>query len=272
MNISRATFFTLKEHLRLAWMLAKRDLRNRYASSYAGVAWNIGVPLLYALINVVVFSVLMSGRMGERYGNIPFALFYFVPFVLWTFFSEVIGRSTGILREYAYLINKIAFPFWILPLVPIASALLSQAIIFALIVGLVLVKGVSVASSAWIFLIIWAIGAILTIGIAYAVSALSVYVPDLAQIIPVIVNILFWLTPILYPATLVEAHGALWVRGLIMDFNPFFYLVEMSRHAVFGTAPISYLILLALGVFSCLVLMAGLWVFKRLKAGFADVI
>jgi ABC-type polysaccharide/polyol phosphate export permease len=76
----------LKNSLSLAWMLARRDLKNRYATNYAGIAWNVLVPLLYALINVVVFSILMKGRMGERYGNLPFALFYFVPFALWSFF------------------------------------------------------------------------------------------------------------------------------------------------------------------------------------------
>ena len=124
--------FQAAESLRLLYALAWRDIRNRYASSYAGIAWNIGVPLLYAIINVIVFSILMSGRMGARYGDIPFALFYFVPLTLWAFFSDVVVRSTGILREYSYLINKIAFPFWILPLVPIASALLSQGILLIL--------------------------------------------------------------------------------------------------------------------------------------------
>ncbi|MGB5277655.1 MAG: hypothetical protein WBP02_10855, partial [Gammaproteobacteria bacterium] len=99
-------------------MLIKRDLKNRYASSYAGMAWNIVVPLLNAIIYVIVFSILMKGRMGSYYSDIPFALFYFVPFSLWTVFADVVGRSPGILKEYAYLINKIAFPSWVLPLVP----------------------------------------------------------------------------------------------------------------------------------------------------------
>lgn len=262
----------LLNNLSLAWMLAKRDLKNRYASSYAGVAWNIGVPLLYALINVVVFSILMSGRMGGRYGDVPFALFYFVPFLLWSFFSEVVGRSTGILREYGYLINKIAFPFWVLPLVPIASALLGQGILLTIISGLMLHKGVPLADTAVLYVPIWLISVLFTVGIAYAVSALAVYIPDLAQIIPVAINILFWLTPILYPATLVEDHGALWVRGLIMDFNPFYYLVEMSRHAVFGTSPVSLGALAAMGLLSLAILFAGLGLFRKLKSGFADVI
>jgi ABC-type polysaccharide/polyol phosphate export permease len=258
--------------LSLAWMLAKRDLKNRYASSYAGIAWNIGVPLLYAITNVVVFSILMTGRMGDRYGNIPFALFFFVPLSLWTFFSDVVGRSTGILREYGYLINKIAFPFWVLPLVPIASALLNQGILLVLVGGLMAFHGIAPASTAGVYLLIWLVCVFLTLGVAYAISAVAVYVPDLAQIVPVGINILFWLTPILYPATLVEQGGSLWVRSLMMDFNPFYYIIELSRHSVFGTAVVSWSALAMMGVVAVATLIAGLLVFRKLKPGFADVI
>ena len=262
----------LKRNLSLAWMLAKRDFKNRYATSYAGIAWNVLVPLAYALINVVVFSILMKGRMGERYGNIPFSLFYFVPFALWSFFAEVTGRSTGILREYSYLINKIAFPFWILPLVPLASALINQAILFVIVAILMQGQHIGLGAEAYLFLPIWLTSVVLTVGVAYAVSSLSVYVPDFAQIVPVAVNIMFWLTPILYPATLVETQGAMWVRRVIMDYNPFYYIVEMARHATFGTASISYGELFVVGVLSITILGVGLLVFKKLKSGFADVL
>jgi lipopolysaccharide transport system permease protein len=258
--------------LGLTWMLAKRDLQNRYASSYAGVAWNIGVPLLYSLINVVVFSILMTGRMGDRYGNVPFALFYFVPFSLWAVFAEVVGRSPAILREYAYLINKIAFPAWVLPLIPFASALLSQAIILALTAGLMVYLHVPLAPTAWVYLPIWLIALALTLGVAYVVAALAVYVPDLAQAVPVSITILFWLTPILYPATLVEDHGALWIRNIIMDYNPFYYLVDLSRHAVFGGAALAWHALAVMALVAAAALAGGLAVFRKLQPGFADVI
>lgn len=262
----------LTKNLALAWMLAGRDFKNRYATSYAGIAWNVLVPLAYALINVVVFSILMKGRMGERYGNIPFALFYFVPFALWSFFAEVTGRSTGILREYSYLINKIAFPFWILPLVPLASAFVNQCIMFVIIGVLMFSQNVGLGAAAYFFIPIWLTSVVLTIGVAYAVSALSVYVPDFAQIVPVVVNIMFWLTPILYPATLVETQGALWVRRVVMDYNPFYYIVEMARHAAFGTAQISPVELTSVAVLSLVILGLGLAMFKKLKSGFADVL
>ena len=262
----------LADSLRLAWMLAQRDVKNRYASSYAGVIWTIGVPLLFALINVVVFSILMNGRMGAQYGNVPFAVFYFLPFALWSFFADVTVRSTGILREYAYLINKIAFPFWVLPLIPIASALLTQVILLSITAVLMLKLGVPLGDTALWFVPLWMITVLLSMGVAYAISALAVYVHDLAQIVPVVINIMFWLTPILYPATLVKEHGALWIRSLIMDYNPFYYLVEMSRHAVFGTAPISVFALINLALVALLVLFIGTEVFHKLRSGFADVI
>ena len=263
---------SILENLNLAWMLIKRDLKNRYASSYAGMAWNIVVPLLNAIIYVIVFSILMKGRMGSYYSDIPFALFYFVPFSLWTVFADVVGRSPGILKEYAYLINKIAFPSWVLPLVPFGSALLSQAIIIAIISGLLVYLEIPLANTFGIYLIVWLITVMLTLGFAYAVSSLSVYLPDLAQIVPICITILFWMTPILYPATLVEEHGALLARSIIMDFNPFYYIVESSRHAVFGSAVVSWQVLSMIGVVAIFVFALGYYIFRKLQPGFADII
>jgi lipopolysaccharide transport system permease protein len=262
----------LRNSLGLAWMLARRDLKNRYATNYAGIAWNVLVPLLYAMINVIVFSILMKGRMGERYGDIPFALFYFVPFSLWAFFSEMTSRSTSILREYGFLINKIAFPYWVLPLVPLGSALLNQFILFCIIGVLLVVQGITPAASAPLFIVVWLITLVLTVGIAYALSSLAVYVPDLSQIVPVFINILFWLTPILYSATLVETGGPVWMRKLIMEFNPLSYIVEMSRHSMFGTAEVSLVALGGLALLAVIVLALGLALFRKLKSGFADVL
>lgn len=259
-------------NVRLAWMLAKRDLKNRYASSYAGAAWNVGVPLLYALTNIIVFSILMKGRMGSNYSDVPFALFYLLPFSLWTIFAEVTSRSTSILREYSYLINKIAFPVWILPLVPFASALLGQAIILIFISGLMFLQGIVPANTASIFFLVWFIALILTIGAAYAVSAISVYIPDMGQLVPVVVNILFWLTPLLYPATIVEKSEWVWVRNIVMDYNPFYYIVESARLAVFGTGYFEWSYLGFAALAATLFFVVGVWIFRKLQPGFADIV
>ena len=262
----------LRNHLQLAWRMSRQDLLNRYAGSYAGVAWTIGVPLIYAVINTVVFSTLMSNRMGTYYGDVPFVLFYFIPFSIWIFFNEIVGRSTSIIGDYKYLISKIAFPLWILPLIPLASALLSQIIVLLLAFGLMYYNGVNLGQQAPAYLAVWFIVTLLALGLAYFCSALAVYIPDLSQVIPVFLNIIFWLTPILYPATLVRDQGTPLLQSIVMEWNPFYYLVEASRHAFFDSAPIQWVPLSIIFVLALMLCISGLGIFRKLKPGFADVL
>jgi len=94
----------------------------------------------------------------------------------------------------------------------------------------------------------------------------------LAQAIPVFITILFWLTPIVYSANLVEEYGALWVRKIIMVYNPFFYLTELSRHALFGSSAISWESIGAMSIVALLTFAVGFFIFLKLQPGFADVI
>jgi len=264
--------FNVLMSVRLIWMLSKRDLQNRYAGSYAGFFWNIGVPLFNALIMATIFSVLMGGRMGLDYGDIPFVLFYFIPFSLWIVFADVVGRSTGILREYSYLINKISFPYWTLPLIPFASAILSQSIIMAVVIGLTYYFNIAFAPTMFMFVVIWLASLVMTIGVAYAVSAISVYLPDMSQLVPLCLNILFWMTPILYPPSLVEQHAPEWLKGVVITLNPFYYISEYSRYALLSGVEIPLLNLSVLVGVVCLSLLLGVFLFHKLKSGFADVL
>lgn len=258
--------------LRLAWGLSKRDLTNRYVGSYAGAFWTIGVPLINALLYVIVFSTLMRGRMGERYGDVPFVAFFLMPFSLWIFVTEMFARSATILREYQYLINKVAFPVWILPLVPIASSLLSQIIVVACCVAVMWIQGVAPASGAWLYLVIAGLVLVMAIGFSYLVAAIAAYIPDMAQVVPIFLNILFWMTPLLYTPEMLQGTGIGDVVLSIMGANPMYYAVETSRMVVFGASgPLSqYLEILAAIAIAAAV--GGSFVFRKLRVGFADVL
>jgi ABC-type polysaccharide/polyol phosphate export permease len=214
----------------------------------------------------------MAGRMGERYNDVPFPVFFFMPFILWMLFSEVVGRAPSVLKEHGYLITKIAFPVWVLPFVPIASVLLSQVILVILVGGLFAFNGIVPSPDSYVFIILWFFCLIFSLGVAYIVSALSVFIPDLVQTVPVALNIIFWLTPLLYPPRLVEEGGSQFVRALIMHYNPFYYFVELSRMSVFVEGPINWVQVGVLGLFSFVTLFLGYGVFVKLKPGFADVV
>ena len=234
--------------------------------------WNIGIPLFNAMIMAVIFSVLMGGRMGADYGDVPFVLFYFIPFSIWIVFADVIGRSTTILREYSYLVSKIAFPFWVLPLIPLASALINQAVILTIVFVLLQYFNISLAATAPMYLLIAAMTLVLTIGLAYFIAAISAYLPDMSQIMPIALNILFWLTPILYPATMVEQSAPNWVKSIITQANPFYYLAEYSRYALLTGKQIPLEALAIMLSLFILIMMTGFYVFNKLKPGFADVL
>lgn len=255
-----------------AWMLAKRDIRHKYATSYAGALWTILSPLFQSLVTVVVFSILMNGRMGDRYGDAPFPVFFFVALSLWQPFSEIIGRAPGILREHKYLISKIAFPVWTIPLVAAPSAALNQLVVIVITIVLMLNYGVSPGPQFFAYFVAALIAFILSIGISYAIAALAVYVPDIGQVTVILLSVLFWLTPILYPPTLVEAGGASAARLLIMDYNPLYHLIENARHAVIGSAAIDWTTMGLVALFAASVTLAGVALYRRLQPGFADVL
>lgn len=258
--------------LRLAWMLAKRDLSNRYAASYFGFVWTIGVPLVYALINIVVFSMMMRGRMGDRYADVPFTVFYFIALSQWILFAEAVPRSANIIREYSYLLKtRVGFPAWIIPILPIASAMVTQLVVVSLGLACMAVNNIVPSSAAALFLVVMACTLILTLGVSYFVAAISVYVPDMTQMVPIVVTMLFWLTPILYPPAMLEGAPAI-VEHLIITFNPFYYLTEAARLAVLGSVESVWPKLLVPLLFGLFALVFGHWVFRKLRPGFTDVL
>ncbi|WP_025029799.1 ABC transporter permease [Nitratireductor aquibiodomus] len=258
--------------LHLAWVLARRDLSNRYAASYFGFVWTIGVPLVYALINIVVFSMMMRGRMGDRYADVPFTVFYFIALSQWILFAEAVPRSAGIVREYSYLLRtRVGFPAWIIPILPLASAAVTQLVVISLGIASMVANDIIPSTSAVLFIFVTACTVILTLGVSYIVAAISVYVPDMSQAVPIFVTMLFWLTPILYPPSMLEGAPAI-VRHLILTFNPFYYLTETARLAVLGTIEPVWPKLLVPFVFGVSVLVVGHWIFRKLRPGFTDVL
>lgn len=273
MIILQMTARSILADLRLCWNVAKRDLGNRYASSVGGVFWTIGTPLLTALINVTVFSILMSGRMGKNYGDAPFLVFFFIPFSLWMIFAEAVPRATSIIREYAYLLkSQVGFPVWVIPLIPLASSVVTQLVILACCLIAMAFTGTGMANTAGLYLVLWLLTVLITVGVSYLVASLSVYLPDLAQVMPIVVNVLFWLTPMLYPPSLVEASGSGVARDVILRYNPFCFLAEGARMAVLGAPGPLWGNIATLALWGAGVLALGMYVYRSLRRGFADVI
>jgi len=253
--------------------MAGRSYKLRFAGSYMGLLWSVLGPLCSALVTATIFSFLMRGRMGASYAAIPYGVFYFVGFSIWGMISEVISRSTTTVVENATLITKISFPSAILPAVVVVTCLINYAVYLAIAVVLVLVHGVHFGSHMYLLPIYFLLGALLSAGIGYAAAAIGVFVRDLTHAIPIVLNILFFLSPISYSPDVLRQNAPGWVQALLLKWNPISQLIEGYRTSFIEVgAQVDVGGLLYLSVMSLAIFVLGFISFHALKPLFADVL
>jgi ABC-type polysaccharide/polyol phosphate export permease len=261
----------LWEYIRIVVELVRRDLRTRYAGSFIGVLWSIGIPALNALVLSAVFSVLMHGRMGVHYEGLPFALFYFAGFAPWVLFSEAASRATSVIIENAAIVKRVRFPLEALSVHIVGSAIIGHFVVLAVSAVLLLIYGVPPGPglAALPLLFILALG--LTLGVCFVLSALTVFLRDLSMLVPVALNLMFFLTPILYPPTMLDTAPTI-ARLVVLELNPWHPIVEGYRWALLGTPTLNPAGLAYAAATAGAAFVGGLMLFRRLKCAFADVL
>ncbi len=244
-----------------------RDLRARYMGSFLGLFWSVIHPLTQLLIYYFVFAVVLKMRLGPEYGGTSYALWLIIGLLPWVFFAEGVTRAPNAVLEQANLIKKMVFPSEIFSIVHLTAALINHLIAITILIGFLLAVGHGISWKIFMILpYLLSIG-LLTTGISWLLSSLNVYLRDISQLIGVVVNIWFFLTPIIYPRDLIPES----LRALF-ELNPMLYIVDGYRMALLGKAEIditglAYLLIVSLAVF-----VLGALTFKKLKPAFADVL
>jgi lipopolysaccharide transport system permease protein len=255
----------LLRHRALFVNFFRRELFSRYLGSVSGFAWAFLHPLaLLAVYHFVFTTVFRAGPMNGK------SFLTFVAIALWPWLAaqEALQRGTVSIGGYAGLIRKVAFPHELVVYASVAATLVLQFIgylavlvVLALLGEPVRLVGLPAAVLMWIVL------AIAVTGIALGLAALQVFIRDIEHILLPVLMILMYLTPILYPLSLVPESMRPWVAA-----NPFGYLVGRLRDALLEGALVpSWGDALALAV--ALALFAGgRWIFRRLSPHFEDFV
>jgi lipopolysaccharide transport system permease protein len=242
-----------------------RELTTRYLGSVTGLAWALLNPLALLAVYAFVFTYVFK---ATAFAGQSFVVFVAVALWPWLAAQEALQRGTVSLASYAGLIRKAAFPH---ELVVFASVAATFALQFAgYLVVLVVLKlfgePVHLAALA-LALPVWLVLAIAVVGIALGLAALQVFVHDVEHVLMPVLMILMYLTPILYPLSLVPAD----LRGIVAA-NPFGWVVARLREALLdgrlqphASDPVALVVALAL-------LAGGLWVFRRLSPHFEDFV
>jgi lipopolysaccharide transport system permease protein len=243
----------------------RRELYSRYLGSATGVAWALLHPLALLAVYYFVFTTVF--RAGPLNGQ-SFLLFVAVALWPWLAAQEALSRATVSMAGYAGLIRKVAFPHELVVYASIAATLALQFAGYLTVLVVLALFGEPVRFEGMLLAVpLWLVLAVAVTGLALALSALQVFIKDIEHILMPLLMILMYLTPILYPLSLVPEGMKPWVAA-----NPFGYLVNRLRDALLdGRLALQWGDAIAVAVAAALFL-GGRWIFLRLSPHFEDFV
>lgn len=248
--------------------LTWREIEARYRGSLLGVLWSVLTPLFMLAVFTFVFAVVLKTRWGATDAStLDFALIIFAGLTTFSLFSEVINRAPTLVTMQPNLVKKVVFPVELLPVVAFGSALFQATVAMVLLVCFQMAFGSGFHMAALLLPALLLPLSLFTLGLAWFLAALGVYVRDVGLMVQPIVLALMFLSPVFYPSTSLPE----WFRPFAAN-NPLAYSIETVRDAViFGTVPhlFYWLITLAAGIVTAAL---GFAFFQKTRKGFADVL
>ncbi len=253
-------------HYRLFRNFIRQEFFAQFSASVGGFLWLFLTPAAHILIYSFVFSYIFRVRPPAEFGQVDFVLFMITGYLPWFAFAEALGRSPSLLLEKAPLITKVRFPVQVLPAVGAVVPYLTHAAGMGVLLAYLAALGLF--SPAWLLLpAVFLLQLLFTLGLVAAISAFCVFLRDLEQIIALLVTVWFFLTPIIYPVSMIEDPA---VRELFL-LNPMHSFINLYREILLlgEPSPVNLLIAAPTALFSYLL---GGWLFMRIRHAFGDVL
>jgi len=249
--------------------MTKRDVIGRYKGSVMGVLWSLFNPLFLLVIYTFVFSVVFKARWGAGpvESKSEFAILLFVGMIVHALFAETLSRAPGLILDNVSYVKKIVFPLEILPAVAICAALFHALVsVFVLAVVFIVLNGYLQWTAIFLPLVLLPM-IVLTLGIAWGLASLGVFLRDVAQPIGLIMTALLFASPVFYPLTALPEFIRPWLM-----LNPLTFVIEQARAVlIFGQLP-NWTGMAIYSLVSVAIAWMGYAWFQKTRKGFANVL
>jgi len=253
----------------LLYFLVWRDVKVRYKQTALGAAWAILQPLMTA----AVFTIFFGRLAGIASDDLPYPLFSYTGLLVWTFFSQGLSQSSNSVVGSAQLITKVYFPRLVIPIAAVLSGLVDLAVALPVLAAMMWYYGIwpGVAVLAMPFLALLALVA--ATGVGLWLSALNVEYRDVRYVVPFLVQLWLFVTPVIYPANILAPRlQRLGLPAWLWGVNPMAGVVEGFRWAVLDAPTSPGPLIAASTVTGLALLLSGAWYFRRVERSFADVV
>lgn len=243
------------------------DLKLRVARSRLGSLWIVLQPLAQAVVYAIVLSNVLAAKIPGIDNKYSFAIYLLSGTLCWSIFAEIVQRSLTVFIDNGSLLKKMQFPRICLPVIVVGSALVNNLVLLVVVMVIVPVLGVTPTFNLFWIPVLLAIVIALASGIGLLLGTLNVFARDVGQVMAVVLQFWFWLTPIVYPASIVPESFR-----PVLSANPLTALVE-GYHAVIlhGQPPDFRSLLFPLATAAAL-LLVSLVVFRRASPELVDAL
>ena len=239
----------------------KKDIGGKYKHSFLGVLWSFINPLLQILVYALIFPLVM--KSGGSYKD--YTVFMVCGLIPWAYFTTVINRASFIMIENGNILKKVYFPRSILPLSLVTSETINFLVSCIIILVFIVIKGFGISKFILFFPLVLLIQYVLLLGIALIFSAVTVYMRDIQHFIGVVLQLLFYATPIVYSIDTIPENFR-W----ILKWNPMTYIIEGYRAIFYNQTMPDLKSLGVLGIISIIILIVGYLLFNKLQKRFAE--
>lgn len=250
----------------LLWSLTKNDFKQRYLGNVLGITWAFIQPTVTILIFWFVFQV---GFKTQPVDNLPFILWLIAGMVPWFFFAEGLSSGTNSVIANNFLVKKVVFRVSLLPIVPLLSALVIHLFFILFMFGMFIYYGYA-PELYWVQIPYYLFATmVLLLGLSWLTSSIVVFFKDIGQIVAMVIQFGFWLTPIFWSMKMVPDRYQ-W----IIELNPLVYIIKGYRESMIYQQWFwdDLNMTLYFWLVTTILFILGGWTFKNLRPHFADVL
>ncbi len=254
---------SLWTHRELVYFFIWRDIKVRYRQTVLGGLWAVIQPL----VTMVVFSVIFGKVAGISSDGLPYPVFSFAALLPWTLFATGVLLASNSLVSSQNLLQKVYFPRLSLPVAAVVVGVVDLAFASVVLGAMMAIYGVAPGPTAFLVLPLLLLGVVASLGVGVWFAALNVRYRDVKYVVPFVLQVWLFLTPVAYPSSLIDQPWR-----TLSALNPMVGVVEGIRWALLGADTAPGPLILVSAVTAIVVLVGGLYFFRHVEGTFADVV
>ena len=245
----------------------RNELTVRFARSKLGALWMIINPLAQVVIYALILSNVLAAKLPDINNEYGYAIYLMAGLLAWNFFNEIVNRCLFLFIDQGNLIKKIHFPKITLPGIAIGSCLINNFLLFTTMLGVFFILGHSFTLAILWLIPLSLILCLFALGIGLILGIMNVFMRDIGQIMPIVLQFGFWFTPIVYTINIIPLK-----YHYLLSFNPMFYFTNAYQEIiVYGRVP-QFSSIVIISVMALALMVAGILLFRRASEEMVDVL